>query len=40
MNELKEDSVINFVLFDSDKYYKKTNRKILVTYLKATKRKN
>ena len=41
VNELNEDSMINLVLFGSDKYYKEANRKVLfdcITYLKATKR--
>ena len=41
INELNEDSIINLVLFGSDKYHEETNRKILlncITYLKATKR--
>ena len=39
--ELNEDSIINYVLFGSDKYHNETNRKTLlncITYLKATKR--
>ena len=41
INELIENSIINLVLFRSDKYHKETNRSILlncITYLKATKR--
>ena len=41
INELNEDSIINLVLFGSDKNHKETDRKILltcITYLKATKR--
>ena len=41
INELNGDSIINLVLFGSDKYHKETNRKVLlscITYLKATKR--
>ena len=40
INELNEDSIINLVLFGSDKYHIQTNIKILpncITYLKATK---
>ena len=41
INELNENTIINLVLFGSDKYHKETNRKILlncIAYLKATKR--
>ena len=41
INELNENSIINVVLFGSDKYHKETNRKILlncITYIKAAKR--
>ena len=40
INELNENSIINLVLFGSDKSYEETNRKIVlncITYLKATK---
>ena len=40
INELIENSIINLVLFGSDKYHKKTNRKILLTcstYVESTK---
>ena len=43
INELNVDSIINLILFGSEKYHKETNRKILlncITFLKAAKRFN
>ena len=43
INELNESTIINLILFGSDKYHIETNRKRLlncITYIKATARFN